>query len=69
MYRRSKFLELLLNIRVDMAREADHDVDQFVQDLRTAANPEQNNRRDDTGLASGTKTTEAITAGAARRDS
>jgi hypothetical protein len=34
MYRRSKFLELLLEIRQDMAREADHDVDQFVEDLR-----------------------------------
>ena len=34
MYRRSKFLELLLEIRCDMADEADHDVDQFVQNLR-----------------------------------
>jgi len=34
MYRRSKFLALLLEIREEMAREADHDVDQFVQNLR-----------------------------------
>lgn len=34
MYRRSKFLELLLEIRRDMADEAGHDVDQFVQNLR-----------------------------------
>jgi hypothetical protein len=41
MYRRSKFLELLLEIRQDMAREAGYEVDQFVQDLgvETGAQP------------------------------
>ena len=34
MYRRSKFLELLLEIRQEMAEEAGHDVDEFVQGLR-----------------------------------
>jgi len=33
MYRRSKFLELLLEIRCEMAEEAGHDLDQFVQNL------------------------------------
>jgi hypothetical protein len=30
-YRRPKFLEVLLNIREEMAREADYDIDLFVQ--------------------------------------
>lgn len=34
MYRRSKFLELLLAIREEMAEEAEYDLDLFVQDLR-----------------------------------
>jgi hypothetical protein len=34
MYRRPKFLELLLEIRETMASEADHDIDQFMQNLR-----------------------------------
>jgi len=34
MYRRSKFLELLLEIRQEMAEEAGHDVDEFVEKLR-----------------------------------
>ncbi len=33
MYRRSKFLEVLLDIRQEMAAESDHEVDQFVQNL------------------------------------
>jgi hypothetical protein len=35
MYRRSKFLELLIEIRQEMAREADLDIDQFVQNLNS----------------------------------
>ena len=35
MYRRSKFLEVLIQIRQEMAREADFDVDLFAQSLRT----------------------------------
>ena len=38
MYRRPKFLELLLEIREEMAREADHDIDQFVQNLHREVN-------------------------------
>ena len=35
MYRRPKFLELLIKIREEMAREADFDVDLFVERVRT----------------------------------
>jgi hypothetical protein len=34
MYRRPKFLELLLEIRREMAHEADYDVDLFVEMMR-----------------------------------
>jgi len=35
MYRRSKFLEVLLEIRQEMAREADYDVDLFAEMVRS----------------------------------
>jgi hypothetical protein len=35
MYRRSRFLEILIAIREEMAREADFDVDLFVENVRT----------------------------------
>ena len=35
MYRRPRFLEILIGIREEMAREADFDVDLFVENLRT----------------------------------
>lgn len=35
MYRRPKFLDVLLQIRESMAREADHDVDLFVEQIRS----------------------------------
>ncbi|MEO8648786.1 MAG: hypothetical protein ABI539_06435 [Acidobacteriota bacterium] len=34
MYRRPKFLEVLIEIRQEMAREADYDVDLFAQIVR-----------------------------------
>jgi hypothetical protein len=34
MYRRPKFLELLLEIRREMAHEADYDVDLYVENVR-----------------------------------
>ena len=37
MYRRPKFLEVLLNIREEMAREADYDVDRFAERVRSSA--------------------------------
>lgn len=35
MYRRPKFLEVLLEIRQDMSREADYDVDLFAEMVRS----------------------------------
>ena len=35
MYRRSKFLEVLLALRQEMAREADYDVDLFAEMIRS----------------------------------
>ena len=35
MYRRPKFLEVLLQIREQMAREADYDVDRFAEMVRS----------------------------------
>lgn len=39
MYRRPKFLEILLEIREEMSREADYDVDLFAEIVRSDANP------------------------------
>jgi len=39
MYRRPKFLEVLLKIREEMAREADFDVDFFVEMVRSGIQP------------------------------
>jgi hypothetical protein len=35
MYRRPKFLEVLIEVRQEMAREADYDVDLFAEIVRT----------------------------------
>ena len=35
MYRRPKFLEVLLEIREEMSREADYDVDLFAEKVRS----------------------------------
>lgn len=35
MYRRPKFLEILLEIREEMSREAEYDVDSFAEMLRS----------------------------------
>lgn len=37
MYRRPKFLEILLEIREEMSREADYDVDLFAEIVRSGA--------------------------------
>ena len=41
MYRRPKFLELLIEIRQEMAHEADYDVDLFVENVRHGIPPLQ----------------------------
>lgn len=45
MYRRPKFLEVLIEIRQEMAREADHDVDLFAEMVRAGTFPENADRR------------------------
>jgi len=45
MYRRPKFLEVLLQIRERMAREADYDVDRFAEMVRS------NGRKNTFGLS------------------
>lgn len=37
MYRRPKFLEILLEIRQEMSREADYDVDLFAEMIRNGS--------------------------------
>ena len=39
MYRRSKFMEILLEIREEMSREADYDVDLFAEMIRSGKTP------------------------------
>ena len=39
MYRRPKFLEILLEIRQEMALEADYDVDLFAERVRAGTTP------------------------------
>jgi hypothetical protein len=41
MYRRPKFLEILLEIRQEMAREADYDADLFTEMLRAGNFPNE----------------------------
>lgn len=41
MYRRPRFLEVLLTIREEMAREADYDVDLYVEIVRNGSRPPQ----------------------------
>ncbi|MGB7069732.1 MAG: hypothetical protein WBD22_09580 [Pyrinomonadaceae bacterium] len=42
MYRRPKFLGILLDIRREMAHEADYDVDLFAEMVRSGSRPEGN---------------------------
>ena len=41
MYRRTKSLEVLLDIRQQMAKDADHDVDLFVEMVRSGSFPDE----------------------------
>jgi hypothetical protein len=55
MYRRPKFLEILLEIREQMSRDVDYDVDLFAELVRSGKiaefqkkyNPEKQNKRGD----------------------
>lgn len=46
MYRRPKFLEILLEIRQEMSREADYDVDLFAEMVRSGKFIENKNYYD-----------------------
>ena len=46
MYRRPKFLEVLLEIRQEMARDADYDVDLFAEMVRSGKIAENENGYD-----------------------
>ena len=46
MYRRPKFLEVLLEIRQEMARQADYDVDLFAEMARAGKFSKNKNRYD-----------------------
>lgn len=52
MYRRTKSLEAILEIRQQMARDADHDVDLFVEMVRSGSFPTEDLAVDgaDTGM-------------------
>jgi hypothetical protein len=43
-YRRSKFLEILIEIRQEMAREADFDTDLFAEQVRSGRRPKDGSR-------------------------
>jgi hypothetical protein len=51
MYRRPKFLTVLHEIREAMSREADYDVDLFVEMVRSGARPAYGPKRNIRGFA------------------
>jgi hypothetical protein len=51
MYRRPKFLEILLEIRQEMAREADYDVDLFAEMVRAGSFSDDSLKNDLNGTA------------------
>lgn len=55
MYRRSKFLEILLDIRQQMARDSDYDVDLFAEMIRSGriSKPSELKTLPDSALPSG----------------
>lgn len=55
MYRRPKFLEILLEIRQEMSREADYDVDLFAEMIRSG-NFVDNSEVESRELKNGTST-------------
>ena len=50
MYRRPKFLNVLIRIRETMSREADYDVDLFTEMVRSGAAPQQGTVRNIRGF-------------------
>jgi hypothetical protein len=60
MYRRPKFLEILLEIRQEMSREADYDVDLFAEMIRSGKFKD-NSRIESRKLKNGNSTIESTT--------
>lgn len=52
MYRRPKFLEILHEIREEMSREADYDMDLFAEMVRSGVRPRAGRARYIRGVAS-----------------
>ena len=52
MYRKPRFLEVLHEIREEMSREADYDVDLFAEMVRTGRKPRQGPERNIRGFRS-----------------
>jgi hypothetical protein len=50
MYRRPKFLTVLIRIREIMSRESDYDVDLFTEMVRSGAQPQHGPRRNIRGF-------------------
>jgi len=50
MYRRPKFLSVLIRIREKMSREADYDVDLFTEMVRSGVEPQQGKVRNIRGF-------------------
>lgn len=50
MYRRPKFLTVLIRIREQMSREADYDVDLFTEMVRTGVQPQHGSVRNIRGF-------------------
>ena len=60
MYRRPKFLEILLEIRQEMSREADYDVDLFAEMIRSGKFKD-NSRIESRKLKNGNSSIESAT--------
>ena len=50
MYRRPKFLSVLIRIREEMSREVDYDVDLFAEMVRSGAKPKRGPKRNIRGF-------------------
>ncbi|MEP7037183.1 MAG: hypothetical protein ABI891_02475 [Acidobacteriota bacterium] len=59
MYRRPKFLEVLLEIRQEMSREADYDVDLFAEMIRSGKFSSDGNRHNLTDSKTDTEKTKS----------
>ena len=68
MYRRPKFLEVLLAIREEMSREVDYDVDLFAEMIRSGVRPSHGPERRIRGYKSRAPRGEEVTAPAPKQE-